>query len=84
MGEPTEPTPGSGPLPDNETLSAYVDGQVSPSERREIEDLVTTCERCRDEIADLFAVIALLGGVDDVASPRSFRLEGEFRRSPKP
>ena len=63
-----------GPHPDRETLGAYVDDQLSSDDRRAIESHIVDCERCRQVVADLFAVIAMLGGLNEVAPPRSFRI----------
>jgi RNA polymerase sigma-70 factor (ECF subfamily) len=41
--------------------AAYVMGALSPSERREYEEHLTTCARCRDAVAELSGMPALLG-----------------------
>lgn len=70
-----------GPHPDHETLSAYVDGQVGPVERLALEHHISGCQACRDEVADLFSVIAMLGGLEDNAPPRSFGIGEPPERS---
>lgn len=65
-----------GPHPVRETLGAYVDDQLSGDARQTVEDHLVDCDRCREVVSDLFAVIAMLGGLSDVAPPRSFRIGG--------
>ena len=66
--------------PEPELLTSYVDGRATPKERQRIEDHLTVCESCREAVAEQFAIVALLGGLNDEPAPRSFRLGAEFRR----
>jgi hypothetical protein len=45
--------------------AAYVLGALSPADRREFEDHLAECERCRAAVAELGALPGLLGRIDD-------------------
>ena len=51
--------------------AAYVLGALSPAERREFEDHLDGCDRCRDTVTEVSALPGLLGRIDDV---RAFAL----------
>lgn len=51
--------------------AAYVLGALSPAERREFEDHLEDCPRCRAAVAELSALPGLLGRIDDA---RAFAL----------
>lgn len=51
--------------------AAYVLGALSPSDRREFEDHLEDCERCRAAVTELSAMPGLLGRIDDA---RAFAL----------
>jgi hypothetical protein len=51
--------------------AAYVLGALSPADRREFEDHLEECERCRAAVAELSALPGLLGRLDDA---RAFAL----------
>ncbi|MEO5919529.1 MAG: zf-HC2 domain-containing protein, partial [Pseudolysinimonas sp.] len=51
--------------------AAYVLGALSPAERREFEDHLDECDKCRTAVADLSALPGLLGRIDDA---RAFAL----------
>lgn len=36
-----------------ERLSGYIDGELTPQERQRVEIHIDSCERCREELADL-------------------------------
>ena len=74
MDDPREMPYPTGDCPGVEEITAYVDGQVSPQDRRRIEAHMLTCALCRNDVAELFAVIGLLGGLDAAAPRRSFRI----------
>lgn len=57
-----------------EQLSAFVDGELSPAERVELERHLATCLECQEELARLRHVHALLGALPTPAVPRSFAL----------
>ena len=44
--------------------AAYVLGSLSPTERREFESHMTTCKRCRDAVAEISGMPALLSRLD--------------------
>lgn len=46
--------------------AAYLLGALSPAERREFENHLEECERCRAAVAELGALPGLLGRLDDV------------------
>jgi anti-sigma-K factor RskA len=45
--------------------AAYVLGALSPAERREFEDHLDDCEKCRAAVSELSALPGLLGRIDD-------------------
>ena len=45
--------------------AAYVLGALSPAERRDFEDHLDECERCRSAVSELSALPGLLGRIDD-------------------
>ena len=51
--------------------AAYVLGALSPAERREFEDHLEECDRCRAAVSELSAIPGLLGRIDDA---RAFAL----------
>jgi hypothetical protein len=51
--------------------AAYVLGALSPAERREFEDHLEECEKCRAAVSELSALPGLLGRIDDA---RAFAL----------
>ena len=53
-------------------LSAYMDGQVSESDARQVETHLSECEACRWELGTLRATIGLLRELPELAAPRSF------------
>ena len=56
-------------------LSAYVDGEVTAEEAREVEELLASSEDARRELAELQATLDLVRGLPDLGLPRSFALE---------
>ena len=59
----------------HELLSAYVDGEVTAEEAREVEDLLETSEDARRELAELQATVNLVRGLPELEPPRSFALD---------
>jgi hypothetical protein len=51
--------------------AAYVLGALSPAERREFEDHLEECDKCRSAVTELSALPGLLGRIDDA---RAFAL----------
>jgi anti-sigma factor RsiW len=72
----------------NSRLSAYIDGKLSAAETRELNEHLTACRRCREDLRELNAVRAILrrlpehearqGFWDDAL--RAVRLRGRRRR----
>ncbi len=56
-------------------LSAYVDGEVTAEEAREVEELLASSEDARRELAELQATVDLVRGLPDLELPRSFALD---------
>ena len=56
-------------------LSAYVDGEVTAEEAREVEELLASSEDARRELAELQATIDLVRGLPELELPRSFALD---------
>jgi anti-sigma factor RsiW len=46
-------------------LSEYLDHELSPAERNELESHLRTCAACREILDDLRAVVARAGGLED-------------------
>lgn len=61
-------------LHEHDSLSAYLDGQVSPAERRRIEQHLAVCPECAGELESLRRVVAALRQCPPVRSRRSFAL----------
>ena len=59
----------------HELLSAYVDGEVTAEEAREVEELLASSEDARRELAELQATLDLVRGLPDLGLPRSFALD---------
>jgi anti-sigma factor RsiW len=70
MNEMTMPLPGAAGDPYAMWDAAYVLGSLSAAQRREFEDHMATCLSCRDAVADLSGMPALLSQLDrgDVAA----------------
>lgn len=57
-----------------ELLSAYIDGEVSPSERALVEAHIKGCPQCQRELASLRMTAGVLRHMPSLALPRSFIL----------
>ena len=57
-----------------ERLSAYLDGELAPDDAAALERHLATCPECRDDLAGLREVRALLRALPSPALPRSFAL----------
>lgn len=57
-----------------EHLSAYLDGQVTPEERQQVESHLRTCPQCAGELESLRHTVSLLHQVRQVAVPRPLTL----------
>ena len=59
----------------HELLSAYVDGEVTAEEAREVEEILASSEDARRELAELQATVDLVRGLPELELPRSFALD---------
>lgn len=55
-------------------LSAYLDGQLTDSEKERLEHHLAECSQCQEELATLCSTVELLHAVPSVPLPRSFKL----------
>ncbi|MHB0878033.1 MAG: anti-sigma factor family protein [Anaerolineae bacterium] len=71
---------------ETESLSAYLDGQVSAAERSRIERHLAECRECAAELQQLQRVVSLVRACPPVRPPRSFVLSPEqvAVRAPRP
>lgn len=58
----------------DELLSSYIDNRLSPKERREMEQHLAACARCREDLHALRQTVELLQALPAVRVPRSFFL----------
>lgn len=65
-------------------LSAYVDGEVTESERRRVEGHLEGCDDCRAELEELRATVSVLRRMPELAVPRSFALTPEQAAAQRP
>ena len=65
-------------------LSAFLDGELVPAERERVEAHLATCERCREELAELSQTVGLLRRLPAVAAPRSFAIDPASVAPPPP
>lgn len=80
----TTPTEGIPPPIEDELLSAYLDGQVSPAERDAVEAALAADPAVRARAADLRATVALLRALPQPAPRRTFILTPEQAASIRP
>jgi ferric-dicitrate binding protein FerR (iron transport regulator) len=64
-------------------LSPYIDGRLTPKEKRELEEHLAGCEACREELRALEAAVKLLSRIPRVTPPCSFAIAPE-RPLPRP
>ena len=64
----------------HELLSAYVDGEVTAEEAREVEELLASSEDARRELAEIRATVDLVRGLPELEPPRSFALDAAPER----
>lgn len=57
-----------------EQLSAYIDGQLTSSEKSSIEEHLAFCKPCQEELASLRATKRILGHMPSAAASRSFAI----------
>jgi hypothetical protein len=60
-----------------EELSAFLDGQLAPTEHAQWDEHLKTCEECQLKVADLRQTVALLHALPQPRLPRSFVLPTE-------
>ena len=53
-------------------LSSYVDGRLNPDEEARMEEHLSTCRGCREDLESLRATVALLRNLPEVTPSRSF------------
>ena len=58
-----------------ELLSAYLDGELTAQESREVEENLAASQDARNELAGLQATVDLLRQLPDLDTPRSFALD---------
>lgn len=56
-------------------LSSYLDDQVSPGERGEVEEHIATCSECRRDLETLRMSVDILRGLPQLETAKLFRLE---------
>jgi hypothetical protein len=66
-----------------ESLSAYVDGELSPREKRRVEEHLKECRACSESFTTLRQTVALLKELPVLTAPRSFAIRPAVVR-PKP
>ena len=49
----------------NDRLSEYIDGELEPSERRDLDAHLAVCVECRTDLAALRAVVTRAGSLSD-------------------
>lgn len=59
-------------------LNHYLDGDLTPMERRFAERHLSTCASCQTELADTIAIVNVLRSMPQAPTPRSFQLGPEF------
>ena len=59
-----------------ESLSGYLDQRLSAGQRARVSRRLAACAGCRQELESWRGTLALLQGLDDVPTPRSFTLAG--------
>ncbi len=57
-----------------EMLSAYIDGELSPTERALVEKHLAQCADCTQNLRTLRQTVALLGELSPVVAPRAFTI----------
>lgn len=78
------PTGGMPPPIDDELLSAWLDGQVSPTERAAVEAAIAADPAVRARATDLRATVALVHGLPQPAPRRTFILTPEQAAAIRP
>lgn len=80
----SQPKRGQRPEDDLERLSAYIDNQLSPAERRELEQRLAQEPQLQTVLAELRSTVYVLGELDPLLPPRSFTLDARMLSKPMP
>lgn len=64
-------------------FSAYIDGELSESERARVDAHLKTCDICTTEIAQMRAMIGALAALPESGPRRSFQLTPEMVQQPR-
>jgi anti-sigma factor RsiW len=67
-----------------EDLSAYIDGRLSPEDKRRLEEHLDACAGCRSELEELRSVVEAMRSLPTVPAPRSFAIEPAAVPRPRP
>jgi hypothetical protein len=67
-----------------EDLSAYLDARLGATDRERLEEHLAACDRCRQELEELRAVVRALGDLPHEPAPRSFRLSAAQVEAARP
>jgi hypothetical protein len=59
-----------------ELLSGYLDQRLTPAQRSRVSQGLASCAACREELESWRNTLALLQGLEDIPTPRSFTLAG--------
>lgn len=63
-------------------LSPYIDGRLSPVEKRQVEQHLQVCEECSRELEGLRLTVSFLREIPQVQPPRSFALSPGVAKRP--
>src|SRR5947208_5116806 len=61
-----------------DSLSAYLDGALSPAERASVDAHLAVCAQCQTDLDELRYVLAMTRSLPPVRAPRSFTLTPEM------
>lgn len=68
----------------DDILNAWIDGVATPDEQSIVEHHLASCGTCQHRMDELQTVKAMLGGMEEIAPPRSFALTPEQAKKPTP
>ncbi len=66
-----------------ELLSEYIDGTLDAQARAAVEKHISICERCKEELASLSAMVEELGSLEEVKAPADFLEKIHERMEPR-
>src|SRR5581483_11689564 len=61
-----------------EQISAYIDDELSPAERFEVEHHLESCPECRAQLDDLQTIARATSALPELPAPRSFILGSDM------